>query len=159
MDAVDPWIRWSIWPAIALGLAACLGWRETAAWRVSGALYLVHVVAAYHLVYRWSHAAAVADNLRQVRETIGVESGSGIYVNYMFTVAWILTAVIWHRVPPWGRILWRGAFLFIAFNGAIVFAHGAARWAGIGLFAGAAIAAGMVWKRGRQNRSTPVVPA
>lgn len=127
-------LRASIWPAVALGLAACLGWRETLAWRTGAVFYAIHVVSAFQHAYRWSHRLAFEDNVRQVRETMGFEFGPGIWVNYAFTLGWFLVAALWPKLNSTARLVWRVTFLFIAFNGAVVFAHGRGRWLGIALF-------------------------
>jgi hypothetical protein len=149
MSASELLLRTSIWPAVAFGLAACLGWRETLAWRAGAALYAVHVVSAFQHAYRWSHERALADNIRQVRDTLGFEFGAGIWVNYAFTLGWMIVAILWPRLPRTARIVWRAFFLFIAFNGAVVFAHEYGRWIGATLF----LVAGLVWFRGFRTRS------
>lgn len=149
MNTPELLLRLSIWPAVAFGLAACLGWRPTIAWRCGAALYAVHVVMAFQHVYRWSHHRAFEDNVRQVRETMGFEFGPGIWVNYAFTLGWFAVAALWPRLGGTARMLWRVVFLFITFNGAIVFAHGNGRWIGVALF----VAAGALWLREISGRT------
>lgn len=146
MSPAEATLRLSIWPAVALGLAACLGWREAGAWRAGAVLYAVHVAAAFQHAYRWSHAVAVADNIRQVRDTLGIQFGAGIWVNYAFSAGWVMAAVAWNRLPAGIRTTWKAVFLFIAFQGTVVFAHGRGRWIGLALFG----LAGAAWLRGRR---------
>ena len=132
-------LRVAIWPAVAFGLAATRGWRPATSWRVGALFYAVHVAAAFHHAYRWSHSAAVADNVRQVRETLGIEFGAGIWVNYAFSLGWMLAALTWPKLGPVARRVWIAVFLFIAFQGTVVFAHGHGRWIGLALFLAAAV--------------------
>ena len=127
-------LRLSIWPAVGLGLAACLGWRSVLAWRMGASLYCIHVAAAFHHVYHWSHAAAVSDNVQQVRETLGFHFNAGIWINYAFSLSWLISALTWPRLPSALRRCWIAVFLFITFQGTVVFAHTYGRWIGLALF-------------------------
>lgn len=147
MSTGEVLVRATIWPAIGLGLTACLGWREWLGWRVALAFQLAHVGAAFHFVHGWSHKAAWQDTARQVEALTGWESGAGVWVNYAFTLAWAGVAWMGPRMTPGWVRAWRGVFLFMAFQGAVVFAHGHARWWGLLLFGLTLILA--VWQRGR----------
>jgi hypothetical protein len=120
------------------------GWRaETGGgragrllWSLACLVYLAHVALAFHHYHGWSHAEAV----RHVERESGF--GPGIFVSYLFTLAWAADAGWWllgpleyAARPAWvGRVL--HAFLaFVIFNGSVVYASGPARWLGVGLFA------------------------
>ncbi|MCA1563668.1 MAG: hypothetical protein LC804_26605 [Acidobacteria bacterium] len=111
-------------------------------WTCGCVAYLVHVLAAFHAFFDWSHARAYADTARQTQQMIGVPYGAGIYFNYVFTALWLSETVWWWSAPAQFRrrpravgIIIRGFFLFIVFNGAIVFATGGSRWLGISIAA------------------------
>ena len=58
-------------------------WRRWL-WTLAASLMVVHSVAAFATMYGWSHDVAVAETRRQTRALTGVDSGTGLYVNYTF---------------------------------------------------------------------------
>jgi hypothetical protein len=125
-------LRLPIWLALVAGCLACVGVCPRRSWRWGAVALAVHVVAAFHWVHGWSHAAAYAATADQVRAAVGGGSGAGLWVNYAFLIAWIGVAWRWDRCPVWVRTAWQVTFAFMAFNGAVVFAHGYARlWGGL----------------------------
>jgi hypothetical protein len=111
---------------------ACLARR---AWSLAWLAYLIHVALAFHFVHGWSHAHA----FEHTRRASGV--GEGLYVSHLFTLVWSLDVAWWwaaplgHQQRPrwiWGAL--HGFMLFMVFNGAVVFATGGMRWAGVILF-------------------------
>jgi hypothetical protein len=150
MGGGELWTRWTIRLAL-LCYAAALGWwlsgRGQAAdrggrcmWTTGLALYLAHVIAAFHFYHRWSHAAAWEETARQTAEVTGLAWGGGIWFNYAFALVWG-TDCLWQwaaalrgwRRPAW----WRWAVhLFMAFmvvNATIVFESGATRWVALAI--------------------------
>ncbi len=113
--------------------------RARAAWTVGCAAMLMHAAAAFHFYHGWSHAAAYIDTARQTAELTGFDWGGGLYFNYALLAAWAADVVYWwrrgveaYRLRP--RVLalvWHAFLLFMFFNAAVVFATGAARWAGL----------------------------
>lgn len=152
MNPGDLLVRATIWPAVGLGLAACLGRREGSLWRWGLAFYLVHAAAAFHWVHHWSHEAAWQHTARQVRDVVGWESGAGVWVNYGFTLAWVAVVAAGPRLPPTLARAWRALFVFIAFQGAVVFAPGPARWIAL---LGFGLAGWVGLARRRSRRGTP----
>lgn len=123
-----------------------------AAWTAGIALALIHVVLAFHFVYGWSHEAAVDATVRQTADRFGWGWSGGIYVNYLFLTLWLADVLLWWIAPaaraarPSGvetgrRLLF--AFMFL--NGAVVFASGPGRVAGI---ASLALVLFAWWSRG-----------
>ena len=110
-------------------------------WTLGLAFFLVHVAAAFHVFYDWSHAVGFAETARQTRELTGFESGYGLYLNYLFTGVWLADATYWWLSgleryaarPAWITFLVHGFFLFMIVNGAVVFVKGPARWLGSAL--------------------------
>lgn len=108
-------------------------------WTVGCLSFLVHVIAAFQLHYQWSHEVAVKQTKNQTEAVTGVSSGFGIYVNYLFTLIWVADAVAWWALGSeryanrsgWLAALIHGFFVFMIFNGAVVFASGTARWIGL----------------------------
>jgi hypothetical protein len=126
------------WPATA-GRGRAARWLWTLGW----AVYVVHVLTAFHFAHHWSHARAV----EHVREVSGW--GEGVYVSYLFTLVWTLDVLWWWARPAAyaARPAWVGwalhAFMgFVVFNGTVVFGSGVVRWAGAVLFAGLACLSG-----------------
>jgi hypothetical protein len=140
-------IRLTIWGALIAYTAGEWGRLRTprapwarVVWTAGALLYAAHVAAAFTLVYRWSHAAAYAHTARQTADFFGIDSGSGIWVNYAFTVLWLVEAIWWWTAPPsylarprGVELAVRAAFLFMIVNGAVVFVAGPAKWMGVGI--------------------------
>ena len=79
----------------------------------------------------------------QTEALLGVRVGWGIYFNYLFVVTWLADA-IWMLVASshyrnrnrWIQLGLYGYLVFIAFNGAAVFASGWIRWATLAMLVG-----------------------
>jgi len=134
-------------------------------WTIGCGLFVVHVGCAFHFYHHWSHRLAWLSTAEQTQELIGVAFGDGIYFSYLFLMLWVLD-VIWlwsfgrstlpacgnatgvplaaatKSLTPLWRVLVHIFLFFIAFNGAIVFAHGPTQWAGIVACCGLAALAG-----------------
>ena len=121
-------------------------------WSAGALAYLAHVGAAFHFVHGWSHHAAVVETARQTRELFGMDTGVGIWFNYLFTAVWSAD-VAWWWLDPNGYIrrpgpVSAGVHVFLAFmffNGAVVFAHGPSRW--FGLAATVLVPVSWLWRR------------
>ncbi len=152
MDTGELITRGTIWLALVLYVAAEAVSREFRARTSLGQLFCVsrslntagcvvflcHVAAAFHFYHDWSHAAAYADTARQTAEFAGWNWGGGLYINYAFALVW-LVEVVWAWAAPTrfqhraGWLTWslRGFFLFMIFNGAVVFVRGRMKWFGL----------------------------
>jgi hypothetical protein len=142
----DTIIRVTIW--LALLAYAAVVWRLVTGrpenrkslrfmWTVGCALLLLHIAASFHFVHDWRHALAVAETARQTKALIGWEFGGGVCFNYAFAALWAADVAWWWiapksygRRPKWIPIALHLFMFFIAFNGAVVFAHGPVRWIG-----------------------------
>jgi hypothetical protein len=127
----------------ALGLS--LGGRKAGdpraarlAWTAGCLFYLLHVYAAFEHFHGWSHAAAYAETARQTSELFGIHWGGGLFFNYVFTLVWLADVVWWWRGvevyasrPRWAAATIHVFLAFLFFNGAVVFASGFSRWAGL----------------------------
>lgn len=140
----------TIWIALALFVAADVGrtrlassrgpasWAWTA-WTAGGLLTIVHMLIALDLRYGWDHELAVSETARRSAEVYGSAWRGGLYVNYLFVLAWFGESWRWRRAERRHRrlspvVTWalRAFFLLIIANGAIVFAvHDAGRVAGV----------------------------
>lgn len=115
-----------LWPVWGLGLVACG----------------VHILVAMGSHHHWSHAAAVVETARQTEAVYGLAWGGGVYVNYLFVLAW-MSELVWWRVdtrrylnqPRWSRWAFRGFYLVIVVNAAVIFAAPDRRVAGVALTA------------------------
>jgi hypothetical protein len=116
-------------------------------WTAGMTLALVHAVIAFDVAYEWSHAKAWADTARQTAAVTGLHWGGGIVVNYLFLLLW-LADVVWWWIAPVAyvhrpltlervRLLF---FVFMFFNGAIVFAGNAGRAVGVPAVAAVCVA-------------------
>ena len=149
--------RLTIWMALAcysvsvgLGLLRPERGRRWARyfWTSGLAFFLVHVTAAFHYYYDWSHTVGINETARQTRELTGVDSGSGLYLNYLFSLVWLSDGVYWWVVgvnryasrPRWVSGTVHGFFIFMIVNGAVVFVKGPTRWIGCALLVGLAAA-------------------
>lgn len=155
MPAGDAILRATILASIVAYAAAEYLWflhrvrafaLRRALWTTAFVLCAIHVARALDVEHHWSHAAAEQHTAEVTARVIGVDSGLGIYVNYAFLALWAAD-VAWAWLAP-SYYLRRAAlvnaaisatFLFIFFNGAVVFAGGPAR------VAGAVATATVVW--------------
>lgn len=148
VDIAEWFTRGTIWLALSLYVAAevviaskfsapgCTAARWLNAFGV--AAFAAHVACAFHFFHQWSHTAAYADTARQTAEFSGWNWGGGLYLNYLFGLVW-LSELFWSVSSPtthgqrsrWIGWLIRSFFMFMIFNGAVVFAHSVMRWYGL----------------------------
>jgi hypothetical protein len=109
-----------------------------AIWTIGIALAVIHVVLAFHWVYGWSHEAAVQATARQTAARFGWGWRGGIFVNYVFLTLWLADVCWWWRAPASHasrpvriEMARRALFTFMFVNGAVIFASGIGRLAGI----------------------------
>lgn len=151
MEAGEILTRGSIWAALLLYSAGrstqllALGrenWERNARGlsTLGCGACLLHVAFALQHFHHWSQSAAWEDTARQTAELTGWRWGGGLIVNYIFSALWIADTVWWWRGllkhrnrARWISRSWHGFYLFMAFNGAVVFVHGPQRWAGLAL--------------------------
>lgn len=107
-------------------------------WTAGCVIFLVHVACAFHFFYDWSFAIAWRETARRTEEVVGFAWGPGVWFNYLFTLMWVVDVLWWWRGlaayrqrPWWIHAAFQGFFLFMAFNGAIIFEPGPTRWVGI----------------------------
>lgn len=123
---------------------------------LGGSAYLVHVALAFHFFYQWSHAVGYAETARQTHELFGMDWGGGIFFNYAFTLVWLMELAWWWlapenhlRRPRWIGHTIRGIFIFMIFNGAVVFPPWPVRALGL-VFCAALV---FIWWRGSRSHS------
>jgi hypothetical protein len=107
-------------------------------WLLGCTCYVIHVVSAFGLHHNWSHTEALAYTASRTKSMFAVETGAGLWVNYMFSAVWIMEAAWsrrWNLTSTINQSRWtlivRMFFLFMIINGAIVFVDGPRRWLGI----------------------------
>lgn len=120
-------------------------------WTTGCAFFLVHVACAFQFYHHWSHADAYRETARQTGGMTGVHWGGGIYFNYVFAIAWLADVVWWwsapvshERRPVWLTATLHGFFVFMVFNGTVVFGHGPVRVLGALICLGLAV---LWWRR------------
>lgn len=121
-------------------------------WATGAALQLLHVAIAFYAVHGWSHDAAFEHT-----RTIG-GFGSGVYVNYAFTLLWCVDAIClcanydrYCRRPIWLHWAIHGFMAFIVFNAAVIFGS----WVARGLFA---VGVTCIWLAYNSFTSNPKSP-
>ena len=139
------WTRIAIWLALILyaGSVVCyVDKKITVArwlWTFGCFLYLSHVVLAFEYFHHWSHQTAFTKTATDTEAVIGVKTGFGIYVNYLFTAVWSLDALYWwiagntrYASRSFQISFWIHAFfMFMILNGAIIFVSGNVRIIGV----------------------------
>jgi hypothetical protein len=139
MDTGELLTRWTARIAVMLYIAG-LAMRDQSPkwsrrwWTAGCGVYLAHVACAFGFIHHWSHAEAYAFTAQQTEAITGLDSGGGLYINYAFTLAWIVDVVWrWTLRPPPRWLAWTvDAFLaFIVVNATVVFATGFSRWLGV----------------------------
>ncbi len=163
--------RISVWLALVLWLASewlalnpkKLRLRQWL-FGLSAAVFLAHVILAFHVFYDWSQTTALADVRRQTRDVTGLEWSIGLWINYAFAVlwcaeaSWLCLAPIRHAGRPRSMTwLMRGIFWFMAFNGAVVFVKGPQRWLGFMLCLSVIAAWAAEWKLARAKSNIQAV--
>jgi hypothetical protein len=159
--------RLTIWLAlIAYGIGAAMllassapAWRLRARliWTLGFLFFAAHVACAFAHYHGWSHAAAYRDTARQTADLTGLDWGGGLYINYLFALAWLADVLSWWiapqrfaRRPAWLTILWHSFFLFMVINGAVVFGKGPVRWLGAAI----CVLLASLWWRTRSTRES-----
>jgi hypothetical protein len=139
--------RWSALVALAgatmvlgcwLGRLSVPGCVRRWVWTVSCALFLLHVGSAFGFYHHWSHADAYEATALRTRQTVGVDSGAGLYLNYLFALLWPADVLWWwlapalHGIQPrWLAWTFGIFFAFMAVNATVVFGGTTARLLGV----------------------------
>lgn len=130
--AVSLWLRMS-----RQGAKSHMRWSRLF-WTAGFFAFVLHVALAFHFYHHWSHRAAIEATAKETLETVGCDSGSGLYANYLFAIVWGVDVAWWWfrpenyehrgRATEWTIQSW---LAFIAFNATVVFGNGAVRWFGM----------------------------
>ena len=143
MSAGEFVVLCSVWVAVLCYPAGPAGRRiapiaSRLIWTFGAVAFIVHVIAAFHVHYQWSHVVALDETARQTAEMTGRNTGTGLYLNYLFALLWLLDAGWWwrdgvgHRSrPKWVHLGLHGFMLFMLINGAVVFVASPMRWLGL----------------------------
>lgn len=129
-------------------------------WTAGFLLFLAHVTAAFHFFHGWSHADAYRETARQTGDLTGTYYGGGLYLNYLFTLAWAADVAWWwgggldryRGRPQWVGVSLHAFMLFMAINATAVFEQGTLRWTAVGV---AAALAALAFSRVRAVRTKP----
>jgi len=123
------------------------------AWFLAWVLFAVHVWYAFRFAHGMSHRNAI----RHVETTSGF--GPGLFVSYAFTLMCMIDALwlalnspSYTRRPRWFGYALHGFFVFITFNGTVVYGHGFMRWVCLGVFA--CLAGQWMWSIRTARRGT-----
>lgn len=157
------WLALLLYPAGLAGSGPRVSVRVAARSRLffsaGGVLFLVHVVAAFAVHYELSHAVALEETARQTHELTGIATGAGLYLNYLFAIAWWAEIGWWHFAPdryrarpPAVTTAVHGFFLFMILNGAVIFVPWPRRALGLLILALCALA---LWFRATRGARRP----
>jgi hypothetical protein len=101
---------------------------ECLVWTAGCCLFLLHVWAAFQFRHGWSHADAYRHTAEQTAALTGWHWGGGLYLNYLFTLLWLLdvaadwrTHVVGRAAYPRLQVVLRGFLAFIVVNATLVF--------------------------------------
>jgi len=130
-------VAWAI-GEVLMRRSASIDRIARASWTIAIVLALVHVLAAFHFVYSWSHEAAVVATAQRANDVFGRGWHGAIFVNYLFLALWAGDVCWWwasrasHALRSVRLETWRLAlFVFMFVNGAIIFASGVGRLIGV----------------------------
>lgn len=101
-------------------------------WTAGLGLYLVHILFAFDAFYDWSHHVAMEVTAKETAAVIGLETGFGLWVNYVFGLILALDVLRQWRAGTRRYALaidWLVIFMIV--NGAIIFADGITRLYGV----------------------------
>lgn len=149
--AVAGWVGW-----LMLAVGRCSSHLRRWAWTAGLTAHLVHVLCAFHFVHHWSHFEAVRHTARLTERVVGWDWGGGVWVNYTFTLAWLVDTAWWWRRPATelrsGMWSWfvNGFFAFLFFNATVVFGPWGWKPVGAVVVVAAAVLAG--WQHRSAHR-------
>jgi hypothetical protein len=135
---VDPLILWTVRLATLFYVLALLRVHPKLSWTAGCLCFLAHVYAAFEFHHHWSHDSAHAETALQTAKLFGINSGNGIYFNYLFVMTWTADTAWWwineksrETRAKWISASIHGFMAFMFFNGVVVFANGPIRWIGL----------------------------
>jgi hypothetical protein len=106
-------------------------------WTISCGVFLAHVACAFQFYHHWSHADAYHSTALRTEQVMGVFSGAGLYLNYLFALLWPADVIWWWNAPAahvkqprWLAWTFGIFFAFMAVNATIVFGGMMARIVG-----------------------------
>lgn len=149
MTALELITRISIWLSVACWawtVAAILRGGATNAtrwvWGAGADLFIIHAIAAFAKFYDWSHAVAVKETAVQTLEATGIDTGAGLWLNYLFGLVWCSDAAFWWIAGTaryvgrarWIHALVHGFMAFMILQGTVFFGHGAVVYFGAIVF-------------------------
>lgn len=82
---------------------------------------MIHVVCAYHFEHRWSQVAALKHTAVMTDRVVGWHWAGGLYVNYLFLLAWGIDAYRCCRTQTPTSAGMQIVAAFMMFNATVVF--------------------------------------
>ena len=137
------WVGW-----LLLFVAGRPATARRVLWTAGLVAQLAHVFCAFHFMHHWSHAEAVLHTARLTERVTGWSFGQGVWINYAFTLIWLVDSVCWWSRPAetarsrgWSVGL-HAFFAFLFVNATVVF--GPWWWKPLGV--GVLVLVGIAWK-------------
>lgn len=135
-------VKVTVWLAVATWCLGVRSWlrsrsivserrRAGAFWLTGATLLLIHIVASYGFVHRWSHEEALRATAEQSAAVTGVAAPWGVYVNFIFSIAWLaVSAHLLNAGSSRHPLEWHFFALSVLIVGSatIVFEAGPVRW-------------------------------
>lgn len=95
-------------------------------WTLGCAVFVAHVLTAFHFQHGWNHTVAFDYTAKRTAELTGWNSGIGLYINEAFLVLWLADTIQWWRDFNWSQnrlAYWivQGIFGFLIFQSTAVF--------------------------------------
>ncbi|MDV6032944.1 MAG: hypothetical protein F9B45_23230 [Phycisphaera sp. RhM] len=120
-------------PARPRTVEAAYGWL----WLAGSMFMLIHIAASYGLVHHWSHRDAIEVTARESFRVTGIRVGWGVYVNFLFAMAWLGYSIALVAARRRDKVIDRSVYVFLAIIlgfATVVFEEGVIRYAALAAF-------------------------
>ncbi|WP_372895458.1 hypothetical protein [Stieleria sp.] len=97
----------------------------------------IHIAASYGFVHHWSHRDAIEVTARESFRVTGIRAGWGVYVNFLFAIAWLSYSMALVAKRYRNKRIDRSVYIFLAIIlgfATVVFEAGVIRYAALAAF-------------------------
>ncbi len=120
-------------PTHPRGVEAAYGWL----WLAGSMFMTIHIAASYGFVHHWSHRDAIEVTARESFRVTGIRAGWGVYVNFLFAIAWLSYSMALVAKRYRNKRIDRSVYIFLAIIlgfATVVFEAGVIRYAALAAF-------------------------